>query len=333
MSAVQHTPGTCRICNYRQQVVYSRSAKHAPVPALAETPLREYSPTQGRREGHAATSGQPVVARPERGIETVASAGQQDEKKNDVETGDRMINAERNGETPSLTAQHAGMPGGDANAFLQGLPPEPTSSSALSHLSAENNPGVITSDYGFGSSWPTIKLPLSPGDVGARVMAAENVGMRGVLGVEAGDPLNDGNISSAEMGHSHAAAQQDDIAPALQMGTHRPLYHRDSVGIGVVAEGSSGLFGTGAPTVGGGGGGGEVGGGEGRDRDDLAGEDRGSGSMWGAGAPREQVSLPEDIYGAARVSEYWHGMHALSSLASAYVYDDIWAGDGGLNPR
>lgn len=48
---------------------------------------------------------------------------------------------------------------------------------------------------------------------------------------------------------------------------------------------------------------------------------------------REQVSLPEDIYGAARVSEYWHGMHALSSLASSYVYDDIWAGDGGLNPR
>lgn len=50
-------------------------------------------------------------------------------------------------------------------------------------------------------------------------------------------------------------------------------------------------------------------------------------------AAREQVSLPEDIYGAARVSEYWHGMHALSSLASSYVYDDIWAGDGGLNPR
>lgn len=48
---------------------------------------------------------------------------------------------------------------------------------------------------------------------------------------------------------------------------------------------------------------------------------------------REQVSLPEDIYGAARVSEYWHGVHALSSLASSYVYDDIWAGDGGLNPR
>ena len=50
-------------------------------------------------------------------------------------------------------------------------------------------------------------------------------------------------------------------------------------------------------------------------------------------APKEQVSLPEDIYGAARVSEYWHGMPALSSLASVYVYDDIWAGDGGLNPR
>ena len=50
-------------------------------------------------------------------------------------------------------------------------------------------------------------------------------------------------------------------------------------------------------------------------------------------SPKEQVSLPEDIYGAARVSEYWHGMPALSSLASAYVYDDIWAGDGGLNPR
>lgn len=51
-----------------------------------------------------------------------------------------------------------------------------------------------------------------------------------------------------------------------------------------------------------------------------------------SGTP-EQVSLPEDVYGAARVPEYWHGMHALSSLASAYVYDDIWAGDGGLNTR
>ncbi|CAN0349197.1 unnamed protein product, partial [Ectocarpus sp. 8 AP-2014] len=50
-------------------------------------------------------------------------------------------------------------------------------------------------------------------------------------------------------------------------------------------------------------------------------------------APREQVSLPDDIYGAARVSEYWHGVPALSSLASTYVYDDIWAGDGGLNSR
>lgn len=49
--------------------------------------------------------------------------------------------------------------------------------------------------------------------------------------------------------------------------------------------------------------------------------------------PTEPVSLPDDIYGAARVSEYWHGVPGLSSLASAYVYDDIWAGDGGLNPR
>ena len=49
--------------------------------------------------------------------------------------------------------------------------------------------------------------------------------------------------------------------------------------------------------------------------------------------PTEQVSLPDDIYGAARVSEYWHGVSGLSSLASTYVYDDIWAGDGGLNPR
>eukprot|EP00903_Cladosiphon_okamuranus_P019476 g17910.t1 len=49
--------------------------------------------------------------------------------------------------------------------------------------------------------------------------------------------------------------------------------------------------------------------------------------------PTEQVSLPDDIYGAARVSEYWHGVPGLSSLASMYVYDDIWAGDGGLNPR
>lgn len=49
--------------------------------------------------------------------------------------------------------------------------------------------------------------------------------------------------------------------------------------------------------------------------------------------PCEQVSLPEDIYGAARVPEYWRGMQTLSSLASAYVYDDIWAGDGGLNSR
>lgn len=47
----------------------------------------------------------------------------------------------------------------------------------------------------------------------------------------------------------------------------------------------------------------------------------------------EPVSLPDDIYGAARVSEYWHGVPGLSSLASTYVYDDIWAGDGGLNPR
>lgn len=49
--------------------------------------------------------------------------------------------------------------------------------------------------------------------------------------------------------------------------------------------------------------------------------------------PTEPVSLPDDIYGAARVSEYWHGVPGLSSLASTYVYDDIWAGDGGLNPR
>ena len=50
-------------------------------------------------------------------------------------------------------------------------------------------------------------------------------------------------------------------------------------------------------------------------------------------SPREQVSLPDDIYGAARVSEYWHGVPGLSSLVSTYVYDDIWAGDGGLNQR
>eukprot|EP00752_Nemacystus_decipiens_P014595 g12997.t1 len=42
--------------------------------------------------------------------------------------------------------------------------------------------------------------------------------------------------------------------------------------------------------------------------------------------PTELVSLPDDIYGAARVSEYWHGVPGLSSLASTYVYDDIWAG-------
>lgn len=52
-----------------------------------------------------------------------------------------------------------------------------------------------------------------------------------------------------------------------------------------------------------------------------------------ATTPTEQVSLPDDIYGAARVSEYWHGVPGLSSLASSYVYDDIWAGNGGLNPR
>ncbi|CAN0279394.1 unnamed protein product, partial [Hapterophycus canaliculatus] len=46
---------------------------------------------------------------------------------------------------------------------------------------------------------------------------------------------------------------------------------------------------------------------------------------------REQVSLPEDIYGAARVSE-WHGVPA-ALAASTYVYDDIWAGDGGLQTR
>ncbi|CAM9442846.1 unnamed protein product, partial [Scytosiphon promiscuus] len=48
-------------------------------------------------------------------------------------------------------------------------------------------------------------------------------------------------------------------------------------------------------------------------------------------AVREQVSLPEDIYGAARVSE-WHGVPA-ALAASTYVYDDIWAGDGGLQAR
>ncbi|CAN0139734.1 unnamed protein product [Discosporangium mesarthrocarpum] len=50
-------------------------------------------------------------------------------------------------------------------------------------------------------------------------------------------------------------------------------------------------------------------------------------------APKEEVCLPEDVYGAARVSEYWHGLHGLTSLASPYVYNDIWASGGVFNTR
>lgn len=267
---------------------------------------------------------------------------------NDFETtGDGLIDPEENGETPSSTARHAGTPGGDA--MIQGLPPVSTSSSAgLSHLSAASDSGVIDSDYGFGSSWPTIPLPLSPEDVAARVMAADsNVRGGGELEEhQRGDCFKDGNSSSsAQTAHSHkAAGQEGGVGSALQLSPHRSsLYHRDSLAAVVAEENSNnsssssgnGPFGIGTPTAAAGGAV-ERDGGEGGERgahEGIAEEGRGPGGACGAGAPMEQVSLPEDIYGAARVSEYWHGMHALSSLASAYVYDDIWAGDGGLNPR
>lgn len=67
----------------------------------------------------------------------------------------------------------------------------------------------------------------------------------------------------------------------------------------------------------------------GRASEDMAAAEEGARHL----ALGEPVSLPDDIYGAARVSEYWHGVPGLSSLVSTYVYDDIWAGDGGLNPR
>lgn len=62
--------------------------------------------------------------------------------------------------------------------------------------------------------------------------------------------------------------------------------------------------------------------------DDYDGDDWGGLMQPPANIDTDTVCLPEDVYGGAKVNEYWHGIHGLTSLASAYIYDDIWAGLG-----
>lgn len=227
-----------------------------------------------------------------------------------------------------------------------------------------------SSDYGFAGSWPSIPLPSSPGDVAARVMAAaETPGTAKSLTAEEDRMRGHGASGVCEGGERDCVRSMEDIAslrrgvaddkgggtggtrclPSTERGQN---FHYRQINTGdnsaaTTTDQSSEEVASAAYER------------DGREDSDASmsssascpvtlagsrnfGDSVGFNPAVGFGEysrerrtsrPREQVSLPEDIYGAARVSEYWHGMHALSSLASAYVYDDIWAGDGGLNPR
>lgn len=204
-----------------------------------------------------------------------------------------------------------------------GMPMANPSTAMISSQSVVDDIPSLTADYGFAGSWDYRgPLPESPGDVAMLVMAkAANI-------ESAPNALTNVGVEGADLHHeSHPMSSGGSHMPSLSTLGHHS--HISDIPDGDSRE-DIGQHGGGTDIEGvGEGGEGECHGGEEAASVELSSikvEDD-STSM------REQVSLPEDIYGAARVSEYWHGMHALSSIANAYVYDDIWAGDGGLNTR
>lgn len=193
----------------------------------------------------------------------------------------------------------------------------------LSSKRAVEVPSCGTSDYGFAGSWDySGPLPSSPGDVAARVMAAARE-IQGSGTTSGTDGEGEHGSSRIPASHSSPMPNMSEFAVPRRVTHPSPLASESpsADGSSVCMESedethneSFGGIGEGYNRVG---------------LDECAGRaDKDSTSI-----SRDQVSLPEDIYGAARVSEYWHGMTALSSLASAYVYDDIWAGNGGLTTR
>lgn len=218
---------------------------------------------------------------------------------------------------PAAAVTGATPHGGDGRMIppTSALPP-------LYSATAQLDPLRQASDYGFAGSWDyTGPLPCNPGDVAARVLAAAG------QAVAAGEQVDEIGEGSEE---DHPSAMRVSSMP--DAADVRAVRH--SPRPGDVATRAMGGIGRGVGSAG------MVGGDHARPASVCVnvggaaadgGETRGERDT--SSRPDEQVSLPEDIYGAARVSEYWQGMHALSSLASAYVYNDIWAGDGGLNPR
>ncbi|CAM9130651.1 unnamed protein product [Ectocarpus sp. 12 AP-2014] len=189
------------------------------------------------------------------------------------------------------------------------------------HHHQEARAGDEARDFGYGNSFGAcIPLPSSPGGGVSEMMATGgSLGGQPRKRFGAGESrFGDGgsnNFAAAAAAATTAAAAAATTAAASSAGTHGSPFeghqqqHDDEMKISDFSA-----------------------------RIAAAEEETTAGAAAAApagprAAPREQVSLPDDIYGAARVSEYWHGVPALSSLASTYVYDDIWAGDGGLNSR
>lgn len=192
------------------------------------------------------------------------------------------------------------------------------SSASILSPQGVQNASCVTPDYGFAGSWDYRgPLPASPGDVAARVMAA-------AAEVPGASPA-EGDDGKGEHAASHAPVPRPTSTSGVEnVSLVRHHSHLSSLpsprDINDEARLSPNVEG-----VGHGDDNGQFQVGHGVD-DQAHSFDGSTGDL--RLSRQEQVSLPEDIYGAARVSEYWHGMHALSSLASAYVYDDIWAGDG-----
>ncbi|CAM9097894.1 unnamed protein product [Ectocarpus sp. 4 AP-2014] len=202
---------------------------------------------------------------------------------------------------------------GEATGCAAAVFAAPSSSSSSSHRPEEDNhhqealEGEEARDFGYGNSFGAgIPLPSSPGGGVSEMMATGRflAGQpRKRFGAEKSRPGGGGRDSSA------AAAAAAGTRGSPFEGRYQQRHHDDDM---KMSDSSA--------------------------RVAAAEEEATAGAEEAApagprAAPREQVSLPDDIYGAARVSEYWHGVPALSSLASTYVYDDIWAGDGGLNSR
>ncbi|CAN0180209.1 unnamed protein product, partial [Pylaiella littoralis] len=172
-------------------------------------------------------------------------------------------------------------------------------------------------DFGFGSSFGShIPAPLSPGTVARRIMAhGESHTLHHSQG-SSGGGMDGTTESGRSCGGSSSVATTNEGHPGER--------HSFDHGSTTTSPSETGGRGSGPPV--------------GHPSPAAAAAAAASTTTTdvascSSSALCEQVSLPDDIYGAARVSEYWHGVPALSSLASTYVYDDIWAGDGGLNLR